>query len=49
MPKGTILATMERGGEVMVPTGETLLGVGDRLVVFALPGAVRKLGAIINA
>lgn len=49
IPKGTILATMERGGEVLVPTGDTLLGVGDRLVVFALPGAVRKLGSIINA
>jgi trk system potassium uptake protein TrkA len=49
MPKGTILATMERGGDVLVPTGDTLLGVGDRLVVFALPGAVKKLGHIMNA
>jgi Trk K+ transport system NAD-binding subunit len=34
---------------VLVPTGDTLLGVGDRLVVFALPGAVKKLGHIMNA
>lgn len=48
LPKGAILATMERGGEVSVPTGDTRLAAGDRIAVFALPATVRKLGALIN-
>lgn len=48
LPKGTILATMQREGDVIVPTGDTRLAAGDRVAVFALPGAARKLGAVFN-
>lgn len=48
VPAGAILATIERGGEIVVPTGDTELKPGDRLVVFALPDAIGRLEAFLD-
>ncbi|MEX1179153.1 MAG: chloride channel protein [Nitriliruptor sp.] len=43
-PERTVLASVGRGGEVVVPRGDTILGAGDVLVVLAAdPDAVREL------
>lgn len=49
MPKGSIIASVDRAGEVLVPTGELTLMPGDRLVVYALPGALNRLSALFRA
>ncbi len=49
LPKGAIIATMERGGRILVPTGEVRLEAGDRLVIYALPGALRQLNRVFDA
>lgn len=48
IPKGAIIATISRGDEVVVATGDMDLQVGDRLVIFALPGAVSKIESIFK-
>jgi Trk K+ transport system NAD-binding subunit len=42
------VATMERDGQVLVPTGDLRFQAGDRVAVFALPGTVRKLQRWLN-
>jgi len=37
-PDRTVLASVRRDGEVVVPTGETVLAVGDELVVLTAQG-----------
>ncbi len=49
LPKGSIIASLDRGGEVMVPTGSLELQAGDRLVVYALPKAVGRLTAQLRS
>jgi chloride channel protein, CIC family len=45
-PERTVLTSVSRGGEVVVPRGDTVLGAGDVLVVLASdPDAVRDLVA----
>ena len=36
LPKGVIVALLERSGEVVVPTGATKILAGDRVILFAL-------------
>lgn len=43
LPRGAIVAAVQRGEAAMVPTGETTLCEGDVLVVFATPEAVARL------
>lgn len=40
LPKGTILGSIERGDQVIIPRGDTRVERGDRVVVFALPAAI---------
>ncbi len=40
LPKGAIIAAVERGKGVMIPHGDTAIEPGDKLVVFALPEAI---------
>ncbi len=42
-PRGAIIGAIVRGSEYIIPTGETSLQPGDRVVVFALPEAVTKV------
>ncbi len=48
MPPGAIIATVEREGEILVPTGDLALARGDRMVIYALPRTVRKLESIFE-
>jgi trk system potassium uptake protein TrkA len=40
LPPGTILGSIERGDQVIIPRGDTRVEPGDRVVVFALPAAI---------
>jgi trk system potassium uptake protein TrkA len=48
MPRGSILATIQREEAVHVPTGDFMLEPGDRLVVFALPQSVARLKSLFS-
>jgi CIC family chloride channel protein len=43
IPEGCTIVSVQRGTEVIVPDGSTVLRSGDRLTVFAVPGARRAL------
>ncbi|HET6617241.1 MAG TPA: Trk system potassium transporter TrkA, partial [Gemmatimonadota bacterium] len=40
LPRGAILGSIERDGEVIIPRGDTEVQSGDRVMVFALPAAI---------
>ncbi len=40
LPEGGLVGAILRGGEVVLPRGDDVVGAGDRVVVFALPDAV---------
>lgn len=42
-PKYAIVGAVERDGEVIIPKGDTLIHEGDRVVVVALPKAMREI------
>ena len=42
-PAGALVGAIVRPGGVLVPTGESVIRQGDRVVVFALAHAVRKV------
>jgi trk/ktr system potassium uptake protein len=43
LPKGTIIGAILRNGEVVIPRGSTVIKTNDRVVIFALRNAVRKV------
>ncbi len=42
-PAGSIVGAVEREGKLIMPQGDTVIQVGDRLVMFAVAEAVRKV------
>lgn len=42
-PRGAIIGAIVRGEDYEIPTGESTLASGDRVVIFALPGALAKV------
>ncbi len=42
-PRGAIIGAIVRGADYEIPTGESRLGEGDRVVVFTLPEALQKV------
>lgn len=42
-PRGAIIGIIVRGTEYEIPTGESRLAAGDRVVVFTLPEALQKV------
>lgn len=40
LPEGSMIAAIMRGGDVVVPYGDSVIEPGDRVIVFALPQAV---------
>jgi trk system potassium uptake protein TrkA len=48
IPRGAIIAVLERKEEVLVPSGEMTVLTGDRLVLFALPGTIDRLKPILR-
>lgn len=43
LPAHTLITTIRRDGEVVLPQGQTVLLAGDELVVLSAPGAVEEL------
>ncbi|MCY0874995.1 MAG: CBS domain-containing protein, partial [Firmicutes bacterium] len=37
LPRGAVLVSIQRGQDVLVPNGQTLLSVGDEVLLFILP------------
>jgi trk system potassium uptake protein len=48
LPRNCVIVAIEREGEdqIVIPTGDTLLGAGDRIVAVAKNGAAEKLQAV---
>ncbi|MHB1398070.1 MAG: Trk system potassium transporter TrkA [Trichloromonadaceae bacterium] len=42
-PQGAIIGAIVRGQNYEIPTGDSTLEAGDRVVIFALPGALSKV------
>lgn len=42
-PRGAIIGAIVRGEAYEIPTGESTLQAGDRVIIFALPGALNKV------
>jgi CBS domain-containing protein len=42
LPQGTLLVTIERTGQMLVPRGETVLAAGDQVTLFAPPQQLRR-------
>ena len=42
-PRGAIIGVIVRGNKYEIPTGDSKLAEGDRVVVFTLPEALQKV------
>ncbi|TFG77385.1 MAG: Trk system potassium transporter TrkA [Thermodesulfobacteriales bacterium] len=47
-PEGSIVGIVLRGEEVIIPRGNYIAALGDRVVIFTLPEAVRKVERILG-
>ncbi len=47
-PKGSLVGAVIRGGEVIIPTGNTVIQSNDRLIFFALKEVVPKLEKLLT-
>ena len=43
LPEDALVAAVVRGKEVFVPYGDTVINPGDKIIVFALPHAIRAI------
>ena len=48
VPRGAIIAVLEREDRTVVPTGDTRLAAGDKLVIFSLPGTADEVTALLK-
>ena len=48
MPKGALLGAVLRDEDFFIPVGDSQLTEGDKVVVFALPTAIKELEKLIN-
>ncbi|MEX0697374.1 MAG: Trk system potassium transporter TrkA [Dongiaceae bacterium] len=49
LPDGVILGALVRDGEVIIPHGDTVVRQGDRMVIFAVAEAVKKIEKMFAA
>jgi trk system potassium uptake protein TrkA len=47
-PEGSIVGIVLRGEEVIIPRGNYIAALGDRVIIFTLPEAVRKVEMILG-
>lgn len=47
-PKGAILVCIIRDGHIMIPAGESVVEPGDRIILFAVKHAVKKLEKLLT-
>jgi Trk K+ transport system NAD-binding subunit len=43
VPPGSLIASIVRGDQVIIPTGASVLATADRIIVFTLPRAARAV------
>jgi trk system potassium uptake protein TrkA len=43
LPNGVIVGAIVRENEIVIPRGDTVVRTGDRVVLFAAAGAVKKV------
>jgi trk system potassium uptake protein TrkA len=46
--RGAVMTAILRGDDVLIPTGSQLIEQDDRLVVYAMPEAIKKLTSLCN-
>ena len=47
-PKGTLLVCIIRNSQIMIPTGESIVKPGDRIILFAVKQAVKNLEKLLT-
>ncbi|MCK4768526.1 MAG: NAD-binding protein, partial [Desulfobacula sp.] len=47
-PKGAILVCIIRNGQIMIPTGDSVVKPEDRIIMFAVKHAVKKLEKLLT-
>lgn len=47
-PKGAILVCIIRDGRIIIPTGDSVINPGDRIILFAVKHAVKKLEQLLT-
>ncbi len=46
LPRGLIVASLLRGSDIITPTGDITIEAGNRLVIFGLPDAIKKIAPL---
>lgn len=48
LPRGGIIASMVRGDQVIIPSGDDHLEPGDHVIIFALPEVIREIETLFS-
>lgn len=48
MPRGAVIGGLLRNGSTLVPTGETVVEPGDRVIVFSMPNCIGTVEALFG-
>ena len=48
VPKGALLVCIVRNGDIIIPTGDSVVEPGDRIIFFAVKQAVKKLEKLLT-
>ncbi|MCG8564048.1 MAG: Trk system potassium transporter TrkA [Desulfobacterales bacterium] len=48
VPKGALLVCIVRNGDIIIPSGESIVEPGDRIILFAVKQAVKKLEKLLT-
>ncbi|MDF3074239.1 MAG: trkA [Alphaproteobacteria bacterium] len=43
LPDGSIIGAVVRDSDIVMPRGDTVIKLGDRVIIFALPSAIKKV------
>ena len=46
-PKGALVIGIMRGQSILIPTGDSVIAPGDRIIIFAVRQAIPKVEAIL--
>jgi len=47
LPKGSLVTAILRGDEVVIPSGDSVIAPGDRIIIFALKSAIPRIEKIL--
>jgi trk system potassium uptake protein TrkA len=48
MPKGALLVCIIRNGDIIIPTGESVVTPGDQIIVFTVKQALKKMEKLLT-